>query len=219
MTLAAAPRMWQGQSMVRRLSPGLLRGLLRLTSRLTVTGLENVPPSGPLILVGNHLNHLDPPLMLAVMPWPITFMAVAGLFDVPVTSQVLRLYGVIRLNRGQVDRGALRRALRTLDQGHVLGILPEGRMSPTGALIQGRSGTAWLVARSRAPVLPVGVTGTERFLADLRRGRRPELGLSIGQPFRLEVPANDRAALQEATDEIMRRLAALLPPEYRGVYA
>lgn len=219
MSVAAAPEMWAQQSAVRRLSPALVRGFLKLTSRLTVTGLEHVPPRGPLIVVANHLFHLEPPLLLAVLPWPINFMAVAGLFDVPGTGHALRAYGTIKLNRGEVDRTALKQALQVLQEGGILGIFPEGTQSPTGALIGAKAGTAWLAARSGAPLLPIGITGTDRFVANLRRGRRTEIGIHIGEPFRLQVRSQDREALKAAAGEIMGRIAALLPQEYRGVYA
>ncbi|MFQ6016331.1 MAG: lysophospholipid acyltransferase family protein [Anaerolineae bacterium] len=208
--------------MFRRIARPLLRFLFRLLARLEVTGLENVPDGGPLIVAINHLAHLDAPLVFALMPWPMEGIALSDLYQVPVTGQLLRLYGVIPVHRDQFDREVIRRALAVLAEGKVLLLAPEARMSLTGALEKARHGAAYLALRSGAPVLPVAVTGTEKAPTELKRLRRPRLTVSIGQPFSLSSLQSKgvarRQQLAEATDQIMYRIAALLPPEYRGVY-
>jgi len=205
----------------RRLAKCLLRVLFRLFSHLEVRGLENLPPGGPLIVVFNHLGHLDGPLLIAVLPWPVEGIALADLYRVPVTGQLLRLYGTIPVHRDELDRRVIRRALQVLAEGRILALAPEARMSRTGALERARHGAAYFALRTGAPILPVAITGTEKAYSEWRRLRRPRLTVAIGPVFR---PSRfqgrvRREQLARATDEIMRRIAELLPPEYRGVYA
>ena len=121
-----------------------------------------------------------------------------------------------------MDRQALREAIRILEGGQVLAMLAEGTRSRTGQLQRGRAGVAFVALRTGAPILPVGLSGTEKFFPSLRRLRRPAIKVTIGQSFTLPIQIRGgripRQYLQEETEEIMWRIAALLPPEYRGVY-
>jgi cytidylate kinase len=212
----------EGRAMFRRFARSLLRLLFRLFTRLEVRGLENVPMGGPLLVAFNHLAHLDGPLLLASLPWPVEGIGLADLYRVPITGQLLRLYGTIPVHRDQFDREVIRRALQVLAEGKVLALAPEARMSLTGALERARHGVAYLALRSGAPILPVGITGTERALSELRRLRRPRLTVTIGELLVMPPRASDararRQQVAELTDEVMYRIAALLPSEYRGVY-
>jgi 1-acyl-sn-glycerol-3-phosphate acyltransferase len=211
-----------GHPLVRAFMKGSFRVLFGLLTRTDVRGREYLPASGPVILAGNHLGPIDPVLAGIHMPWPVEPMALIDLFRVPGTGTLLRWYGVIPVNRDAHDGGAMRLALDALAQGRVVGILPEGRMSRSGALERARTGVAYLALTSGVPVVPAAVTGTERALTDLRRGRRPRLTLAIGPPLRFAPETlagpGKHARLREVTDEIMYRVAELLPPEYRGVY-
>lgn len=206
----------------RRFACSLLRLLLRLFTHLEVRGLENVPAGGPLLVAFNHLAHLDAPLVLALLPWPVEAIGLVDLYRVPVTGQLLRLYGIIPVHRDQFDRQVIRRALQVLAEGGVLALAPEARQSLTGALERARRGVAYLALRSGAPVLPVALTGTENVPSDLKRLRCPRLTVTFGEPIapppRASKPQARRQQMAELTDEIMHRIAAMLPPEYRGVY-
>jgi 1-acyl-sn-glycerol-3-phosphate acyltransferase len=211
----------------RRIARGLTRQLLKtllpLVARIEVRGLENCPPGGPLIVALNHLAHIDAPLAMATLPYELEAIALADLYRVPVTGQLLRLYGTIPVHRGEYDREVIRQALSVLAEGKVLALAPEARMSVTGALERARDGVAWLAVHSRAPILPVAVTGTEKAYAAWRRRRRPRLTLSVGPVYPTPEVAESGAARREqiaqVTDEVMHRIAAMLPPEYQGVYA
>jgi len=213
----------KGRAIFRRFACSLLRLLLRLFTRLEVRGLENVPAGGPLLVAFNHLAHLDAALVLPFLPQPVEGIALADLYRVPITGQLLRLYGTIPVHRDQFDRQVIRRALQVLAEGKVLALAPEARMSLTGALERARQGAAYLALRSGAPVLPVALTGTEKVYAEWKRLRRPQLTVTFGEPFvpppQAGTPQARRQQVAELTDEIMHRIAALLPPEYRGVYA
>jgi 1-acyl-sn-glycerol-3-phosphate acyltransferase len=200
----------------------LLRILLSLLTHWEVEGEENLPPGGPLLMVFNHLAWFDAPLVIATLPWPMTGMALKDLQRIPVTGQLLSLSGVIWVDRGRYDREALRQALTLLQEGGVLGIAPEGRMSVTGALERGKTGPVFIARKADVPILPIAVTGTEKALGEWRSFRRPRLKAVIGKVFRLPERGRFESRKEERqadADFIMERLAELLPPEYRGVYA
>ena len=208
--------------MMYRLSKSLLRGLLRGFTHFEVEGEENVPAGGPLLLVFNHLAWWDAPIAMATLPWRMTAMALKDLQRVPVTGQILSLSNPIFVDRGRYDRDALRQALAVLDAGGVLGIAPEGRMSVTGALERGRTGPVFIARKADVPILPAGLTGTEKANGEWRSLRRPHIRMNIGPVFRLPEGgqyASRKEERQADADFIMERLAELLPPEYRGVYA
>jgi 1-acyl-sn-glycerol-3-phosphate acyltransferase len=214
--------MGKGRLIFRRCACFLLRIFLRIFTRLKTKGLENIPQRGPLLVAFNHLAHLDAALVLPFLPQPVEGIALEDLYHVPVTGQLLRLYGTIPVHRDQFDRDVIRRALQALAEGKILALAPEARMSLTGALERARQGAAYLALRSGAPVLPVAITGTETVPSDLKRLRRPRLTVTFGEviitPPRAGKPQARRQQVAEFTDEIMYRIAAMLPPEYRGVY-
>ncbi|MBU0492203.1 MAG: 1-acyl-sn-glycerol-3-phosphate acyltransferase [Chloroflexi bacterium] len=205
----------------RRVVRAATRFLLNGLTRWQVQGAENIPPHGPLIVYANHQNHLDGNMLIAALPWGINYMATADLWDVPVTGQLLRLYGAIQLHRGAVDRTALRQAYQVLDDGGVIGIFPEGTQSPTGQLIRARAGASYVARQSDKPLLPVGLVGLDRLYDGWLHRERPRLTVVIGQPYTLPPrdPAQGRREdLQAMTELMMLKLAALLPPDYQGVY-
>jgi cytidylate kinase len=207
----------------RRLALGIVRILLRLLTHSEVYGQENIPHGGPLIVVINHMAHFDAPLAAAYLPFEVEGIGLSDLWDVPVTGQLLRFYGVIKVHRDQFDREVLRQALGVLSEGKALLLAPEARQSPSHTLERGRRGAAYLALRSGAPMLPIAVTGTETVYKSVARLRRPHMTATIGKPFHIRGPLvrgpERQAQLDEGRDEIMRRIAELLPEEYRGVYA
>ena len=198
-----------------------IKGLTRMLCQVKGEPLGMVPASGPLILVCNHINFLEVPVMFThLQPRPVTGFAKSETWDNPWLAPLFNLWGAIPLQRGEADIVALRKGLQALEQGHILTITPEGTRSRDGRLQQGHSGMISLAQHSRAPLLPLVYYGHEVLLDHLRRLKRVEFQIAVGQPFYLDFPQGKitRSVRQAMTDEIMYQLATLLPPEYRGVY-
>lgn len=198
----------------------VLRILVRLFVRCSISGRENIPSQGAALLVSNHLGDADMVVGLAFAPKPVEFISKAEMYDYPLVGKLMDAYGVIWVHRGQPDRRALRAALQGLSQGRMVTIAPEGRESLSGALEEGTRGAAYLALKAGVPVIPVTVTGTEnqQVYGNIKRFKRTEITLTVGQPFRLEPAPDQKQALQQGTLKIMRKLAEQLPEKYRGYY-
>jgi len=185
-----------------------------------VVGAENVPRSGPLVVVANHQNLIDPPLISASLPRRVSFMAKQELFKVPVLGAFIFLYGSILVRRGDVDRKAIRAARRVLSSGGVLGMFPEGHRSATAELQPARAGAAYIASGAGVPLLPIGITGTNVVKGISWVLRRPRIRVVIGQTFSLPQKEGRPTSrdLMAMTDEIMLRIAALLPEDVHGAY-
>jgi 1-acyl-sn-glycerol-3-phosphate acyltransferase len=198
-----------------------VRFLLRLLSRFEVEGLEYVPAEGPFLLITNHLHWLDPPVIMAAFPYRAYVFAAAKWEKNIVLAPIFRSMDAIFVRRGEVDRKALREALAVLEGDGVLGLAPEGTRSKTGAMQQGRSGAAYMAYRAGVPLVPVAITGQEKVFPSLWRFRRARVRAVFAPPFAPpKVKGKASAADVHAfSEDIMYHLAALLPPEYRGVYS
>ncbi len=207
---------------MRRFFHPLFRMATRALTRLEVRGLENIPPSGPLILAFNHLGHLDPVLLYITMPVFPEIVGLSEAFEIPLVGWFVRAYGGIPVHRDQFDRAVVEQALQILRNGWMLALAPEARFSTIAKLEQARTGVAYLAMKSGAPVLPIAITGTEKLGVSFKRLCRAQISLTYGTPLRLPpLPhkgAERRALLREQSDRIMRAIAAMLPDEYRGVY-
>jgi 1-acyl-sn-glycerol-3-phosphate acyltransferase len=200
---------------------GVIGLLLRTLSRLQVEGLEHVPPEGPYLLATNHLFWLDAPLLMVAFPYRAHVFAGEKWARNPLVGPLFRSLDAIFVERGQVDRKALRQALAVLKGGGVLGLAPEGTRSKTGALQHGHSGAAFMAFRTGVKLVPVVIWGQKAIFPSLRRLRRANVHVVFGPPFEPPVVEGkiNAAEVHQFTDEIMYRLAAMLPPAYRGVYA
>jgi 1-acyl-sn-glycerol-3-phosphate acyltransferase len=193
-----------------------------LTSKREVKGFTNLPTDQAYILVANHLSRLDVPLLFSILGSErVTGWAAAKYRRHPLFAPIVRMGHGIFIRRGKVDRAALQAATAWLNEGNVFGMAPEGTRSKTGGLIRGKTGAAYLAHEADVPLVPVGITGTEQMVANLLRFHRTRLTVLIGEPFKLPPLDEIRrvSSLREHTDEIMCRIASLLPPTYRGVYA
>lgn len=209
-------------SIAFQLVNGSIKGLLRLLCRVDDTQLERVPERGPLILVANHVNFLEVPLVFThLQPRPIAGFAKAETWDNPLMARLFDLWGAIPIRRGEADLNALRRGLALLEAGYILGVSPEGTRSNDGRLQPGHPGVVFLAHRTRAPLLPVVYYGGERFKTNLTHLRRTDFHIVVGNPFHLATEGVNltREVRQQMVEEVMYQLAALLPPVYRGAYA
>ncbi len=138
----------------------------------------------------------------------------------PLFNWVLKVGGVIFLDRDKADFGAFRVAVEWINKGVAMGIAPEGTRSRNGQLQQGKPGVILLAQKTGVPIVPVGIAGTETFFRDLLRLRRPRVHITFGPAY--NPPPLDRAnrdeSLKQSTDEIMARIAVLLPEKYWGYY-
>jgi 1-acyl-sn-glycerol-3-phosphate acyltransferase len=185
-----------------------------------------VPLEGPLLVVSNHLSNADPPLLSITFPRPLFLMGKSELFRNPAFGWLLRRVGGFPVERGTPDRAALRHALQLLDQGMAVGVFPEGGRSRTGALVSAFPGAGLLALQSRAPILPVAITGTEYFPVNGEKPPRRPAGAPRGVTIRFGAPFHvpervdgKRVSAEEATRLMMCRVAELLPEQYRGVYS
>ncbi len=207
--------------MIVKLLLAFFRSGLWLLTRTQVDGIENVPDP-PYILATNHLGTLDVPFIYGTVGGPHLVGWAAEKYERSlIRGTILRAGGAVFIQRGKVDRHALDFAVETLKSGKSFGMAPEGTRSPHHSLIRGKTGVAYLAAESGVPVVPVALTGTHRPYDHWLRLRRPLMTARFGPPFHLPpLPEEGRGeALRKNTDEIMCRIAALLPPEYRGLYA
>jgi 1-acyl-sn-glycerol-3-phosphate acyltransferase len=199
-----------------------IRILARILFRVHDEELARIPHQGPLILVANHVNFSDVPVFYThLIPRPVTGFAKIENWNNPALGFLFSLGGAIPIRRGAVDRTAIGRALEVLRSGRILAIAPEGTRSGDGRLQKGHTGVAVLALDSGAPIWPVAYHGLEKFRHNLVRLRRTDFYFRVGTPFRVRVEDGrlTREVREQITAEIMYRIAALLPPEYRGYYS
>ena len=198
----------------------LLKSLLRIFGDWEVNGKENVPRKGALIIVANHISDIDAGILNASIPRRVEFMAKADLFQKPIISQFFRAYGAFPINESGKEFYSINHSLHILNRNGAMGIFPEGGKNPT-ALGQAMLGSAMIAMMSGAPILPVGITGTES-VGDGIRVFYPKgtFRINIGKPFYAPVVRGKRLRInvETTTDIIMKQIAALLPERYRGVY-
>jgi len=210
--------------LIRPTIKAVFRGIFHILGRVKVIGRENIPYGKPYVVAMNHVSIFDPPLVGAFWPEQLEIIGAADVFDKPGQGQVLKIYGVIPVHRGDYDRALLTKIVRIIKSGFPLLIAPEGGRSHVPAMRRAKTGIAYMIEQTDVPVVPVGLVGTtEDFWQRAKRGERPQLEMRIGKPIALPeitVKGNERhEARQQNADLVMRYLAGLLPVEYRGVYA
>jgi 1-acyl-sn-glycerol-3-phosphate acyltransferase len=199
-----------------------LRVIGRTICRVDDREIAKIPMHGPLIIVANHVNFLDVPLLYThLQPRAVTGFAKMETWNNPALGALFSIGQAIPIRRGEVDRSAVRQALDALRQGQILALAPEGTRSGTGRLQKGRTGVAMLALESGAPVIPVAYFGGERFQRNIVRLRRTNFRIVVGESFCVRKPegAITRLVREQITREIMYRLANILPPKYQGYYA
>jgi cytidylate kinase len=218
------------KSLLLRFGSWAIRQIAGLLARVRFEGDLTNLPSGSLIIAANHASSADPPLIGAFLNGrldrPLNWLGKRELLETPVVGWAMRQAAIHPVDRRAADVDAFRTAMRILESGNVLAVFPEGTRSPDGALQEARDGVAVLALRSGAPVLPIGIADSDRFWPKGSLLPKPgrKVTIRFGRPFVVAdaVAGNgrDRRLQKEAaTRLIMTRIAELLPPRQRGVYA
>jgi 1-acyl-sn-glycerol-3-phosphate acyltransferase len=208
----------------RRFFRVIISGLVRLVTRMDITGLDKIHNStGTVVVVCNHLGRMDAALTLGLVNRDDLIVVIAEKYrKIGFVRWIAKTLDLLFLERFEADLSTLREVIRRLERGGILAIAPEGTRSTTEALLEGKPGAAFLAAKTGATIIPVGVTGTEdRVVAEkIRKLSRPYIRINVGEPFTIPpIPKENRDAFfKQQTDEIMAHIAALLPIEYRGEY-
>jgi len=182
-----------------------------------ISGRENIPKTGPVILVGNHMTFAEPCIAVLLLARESRFAAKEGFFRNPILRWIMTSYGSFPVYQGRPDRETIRMMEGFLAQGLVLGLFPEGTRSQNAALIPAFNGAALIAHRTSAPILPLGIHGTEKMRGKSWYFKRPVIEIRFGKVFKLP-PKNSKADRESDTRIIMEHIAELLPPEYHGVY-
>jgi 1-acyl-sn-glycerol-3-phosphate acyltransferase len=200
--------------------------LLAIIGPARIEGLENVPRQGAFLVVANHCSNLDPPTLGWAVGYKVGrvvhFMAKDEMRRWPVLGWLAAQAGVFFVRRGEADRAAQRNATELLESGRPIALFPEGTRSRDGAMKRARPGAVLIAIRTGAPILPVGISGTQRLLpGSAWLVRRSRITVHIGEPLTLEHRPNGRLGREELAAEserVMKAVAALLPEEQRGAY-
>jgi len=212
-------------SITERLLNATLWGLLHTFVKIDADELEKIPAKGPVLLFLNHINFMEGPIVYThlqhLQPRALTGFAKIEFWDNPITAFLFNTWEAIPLKRGEADLSAIKAAVARIKMGHIFAMAPEGTRSRSGRLQRAHPGIAMLGYMSAVPIIPMACYGHENYKNDFKRLRRPKFHLSVGEPFRLN--AGDKkikgAVRQQMADEMMYRLAIMLPEQYRGEYA
>jgi 1-acyl-sn-glycerol-3-phosphate acyltransferase len=209
-------------SFSKNLVYGFVKIFVEMTIRPHLEQMDSIPMQGPYLIAGNHVNSLDGIVMFHyIQPRPLTTLTKEENFTNPLVRILSDAWGAIPIKRGAVDNTAMNLALDALKDGKFLAVLPEGTRSHTGEMQQGKPGILPLAVKSGVPIVPVGFHGHKDFAKNLRSFRKTDFYLEIGQPFLIKATMRDldREKRQIITDEVMYRVAMLLPENYRGYYS
>ena len=187
-----------------------------LIARVHLRNRHNVPRHGPYIVAANHLSWTDIPLIPMYLPGKVVYMGKEEIFSGRF-AWLVRFLGAFPVKRGEGDRQALKAANEQLKKGKILVIFPEGTRSKTRTLAKGHAGLGMIALRANVPVIPVAIWGSENALKKFR----PDITISYGEPIMLQPSGTKmtREDIDNATDQVMRRIASMLPERYKGVYA
>lgn len=200
---------------------GIIRFLFKILTITEYRGTDNIPKSGGVILALNHLSYVDTPLLMVnPVRLDITALVTNKYENNRFIAWFTNTAEGIWIDRDIADFTAIRKAAKILKKGMALGIAPEGTRSKNAQMQEAKPGIILLAAKSGAPIVPVGITGTETAFDDLKHCRRPRLSATFGQAFKVPdfKPGSRSESLKQWTNELMLRIAVLLPPSYRGFY-
>jgi len=189
--------------------------------RIDAPDLHKMPARGPLIVISNHTGQLEVAVFFGqLQPRPITGWAKMESWDNAFLNWLFNLWGLIPVRRGEGDTSALRKAIKALEEGYIFGVAPEGTRNITGKLKRAHPGAVMLAIHSGATIMPLAHWGGENFLKNLARFKRTDFHIRAGELFRLKLEGVKvtREIRQQIADEMMIRLAELMPPAYHGAY-
>ena len=205
-----------------RLVNVLVKWAMSLICRVDAEQLQKVPKKGPMIVITNHINFLDAPILYThTQPRPMRGFAKIETWDSAFLGFLFTTWNAIPVRRGEADVKAVRQGVAALNEGHFLCIAPEGTRSNHGRLQKGHAGMVTFAQLSGAPFMPIVHYGCENYRLNLPKLKRTDFKILVGEPFKLKfkkrkVTHDER---EQMTDEIMYSMAKLLPPKYRGEYA
>lgn len=179
--------------------------LILFLFRTRILGIENMPKTGGVVIVSNHISNWDPLVVGSSVDRQVHFMAKESLFKVPIVGFLLRKWGMFPVRRGVGDRNAIRVAQKLLEQGNVLGLFPEGHRSKTGELGPFYPGAVSFALKGDAQVIPVVVMGPYKFFTPLH--------VRIGEPIDLSIYKKEKISsttLEEAANHIRSQIQSLL---------
>ncbi len=194
---------------------------IHIICRIDAPDIDKVPLKGPLIGYANHSAMIEVPVFFGILqPRRISGWAKIELWDNWFFRWIFGLWNIIPIKRGEADTTALRKAVEVLNEGYIFGLAPEGTRNITGKLQRAHPGAVMLVLHSGAPLQPIAHWGGEDFSKNIRRLKRTDFHVRIGDPICLKLDGIrvTKEIRQQIVDEMMYRLAELLPPEYRGEY-
>jgi len=209
---------------MRNIIRWLVRLIFNIIARVDVSGYEHLPKDGSFVIATNHLGFVDAPIAFyALDRWDLFVMVAEKWEEIAIFRWIGKYLNIIFIDRFNPNIKTLRKVIKLMEEDNILVIAPEGTRSRVGSLIEAKPGVSYLATKLNRPIVPVAIKGTEdkAFLASLKRFRRAHITVTAGPAFTLPtLPKEGRdEALKQDTDEIMCRIASLLPEEYRGVYA
>jgi len=193
--------------------------------RVTIEGLEHIPVGGPAVNACNHLSFIDSIVLALALPRPLYFLGKSDYWESARTRWLVAGAGVVPVYRDGGDRGeaSLRAGIALLERGELLGIYPEGTRSPDGRLYRGKTGPVRMALEAGAPVVPVGIIGSDAAMPQDRRViRRTPITVRFGRPLdlsRYHDRRTDPLVLRSATDEVMYEIMLLSGQQYVDEYA
>jgi 1-acyl-sn-glycerol-3-phosphate acyltransferase len=193
----------------------------RIICRIDAPDIDKLPLHGPLIGYANHSAMIEVPVFFGLLqPRRITGWAKVELWDHWFFRWIFGLWNIIPIKRGEADTTALRKAVEALNEGYIFGLAPEGTRNINGKLKRAHPGAVMLALHSKATLIPIAHWGGENFSKNIKRLKRTDFHVRIGDPICLKLDGVrvTKEIRQQIVDEMMLRLAELLPPEYRGEY-
>lgn len=207
--------------MKKKLVNAIIRFILHIILKLDLSELRKVPLEGAFLVVVNHINFLDVPVVVThLQPHRTTGLIKKESWDTPFMAFLFNVWEGIPIDRETADFTAFQRAKETLKAGKILAVSPEGTRTEDGRLVRGKPGIAMLAVKTDVPIFPIAYYGHEDFKANIKRLKRTPMNVRVGKPFRINLQGHikDKDTLQMVTDSIMLEIAALLPEEYHGYY-